>query len=624
MKKYIINFFPSNQSTEVEEGTTIAEAAQRADVFINNLCGWQGVCGKCRVQVQKGKAEAEENAIGFFSEDDIEKGFVLACQTEIHDNLDILIPPESRMEDSQIMTGGTSETRDKAKSTPLVRKIYLELDPPTLEDNISDVDRIYRALRKQYGWQLFDIPLTCLRELSDKLRQNDWKITLTVSKDKDRHRIMKIEPLDTTDVNYGIAVDVGTTTVVVQLLDMNSGRVIGVEGTHNQQASYGEDVISRMIYACGKGGLAPMHDAIIKNINQLIEKLAGDNGISLDQIYAVVNAGNTTMSHFLLGLTPCAIRLDPYVPTINEYPQIPAKNTGININPNGLLETIPSVASYVGGDIVAGVMASGIADSEVVKGLIDIGTNGEIAIGNNEWLVCCSASAGPAFEGGGTRCGMRATKGAIEKIEIANGEVVYQTIGGARPRGICGSALIDSIYELVKNKIIGADGKFHRTLKDPRLTIQDNIPAYTIAHPDETETGEAIIITEPDIDNLIKSKGAVFAAIKSLVDYIGLGFDQIDTFFVAGGFGNYLNIPKAVAIGLLPDMPVEQIQFIGNSSLTGARMCLQSEKAREKCINIARSMTNIELSVYQPFTDEYIAALFLPHTNRKLFPSVDY
>ncbi|OPX35862.1 MAG: hypothetical protein B1H11_08515, partial [Desulfobacteraceae bacterium 4484_190.1] len=325
MKKYIINFFPSNQSTEVEEGITIAEAAQQADVFINNLCGGQGVCGKCRVQVIKGKAEAEENAMGFFSEDDIEKGFVLACQTEIHDNLDILIPPESRMEDSQIMTGGASETRDETESGPLVRKIYLELDPPTLEDNISDVDRIFRALRKQYGWQLFDIPLTCLQELSDKLRQNDWKITLTVSKDKDRHRIMKIEPLDTTGVNYGVAVDVGTTTVVVQLVDMNSGRIMGVEGTHNQQASYGEDVISRMIYACGKGGLAPLHDAIIKNINQLIEKLAGDNGISPDQIYAVVNAGNTTMSHFLLGLTPCAIRLDPYVPTINEYPQIPAK-----------------------------------------------------------------------------------------------------------------------------------------------------------------------------------------------------------------------------------------------------------------------------------------------------------
>jgi uncharacterized 2Fe-2S/4Fe-4S cluster protein (DUF4445 family) len=379
-----------------------------------------------------------------------------------------------------------------------------------------------------------------------------------------------------------------------------------------------------MIYACGRGGLDPLHEAIIKNINRLIEKLTEKNNVSRDEINAIVAAGNTTMSHFLLGLTPCSIRLEPYVPTADEYPQVPAKDLGIHISPNGFLETIPSVASYVGGDIVAGVMSCGIADHPEVKGLIDIGTNGEIAIGNNEWLVCCSASAGPAFEGGGTRCGMRAIKGAIEKIEIANGQVDYKTIGEAPARGICGSGLIDSIDELVRNGIIGADGKFHRTLKDDRLTVEDDIPQYTIAYGEETETGEPVVITESDIDNLMKSKGAVFAAIKSLVDYIGLSFDQIDTFYVAGGFGNFLNIPKAVSIGLLPDIPREKIQFIGNSSLTGARMSLLSENALEKCMNISRSMTNIELSNYQPFMDEYIAALFLPHTDRKLFPSVTY
>jgi uncharacterized 2Fe-2S/4Fe-4S cluster protein (DUF4445 family) len=259
-----------------------------------------------------------------------------------------------------------------------------------------------------------------------------------------------------------------------------------------------------------------------------------------------------------------------------------------------------------------------------VRGLIDIGTNGEIAIGNNEWLVCCSASAGPAFEGGGTRCGMRAIKGAIEKIEIVNGDIKYETIGQAPARGICGSGLIDCIYELVRNGIIGAEGKFDRDLKHDRFSIQDDIPQYTIAYGDQTEAGEPVVITESDIDNLIKSKGAVFAAIKSLVDYIGLSFDQIETFYVAGGFGSFLNIPKAISIGLLPDIPQEKIQFIGNSSLTGARLALLSENAFEKCINISRSMTNIELSNHQPFMDEYIAALFLPHTDRKLFPSVEY
>ncbi|MEE9611201.1 MAG: ATP-binding protein, partial [Desulfatiglandales bacterium] len=263
-------------------------------------------------------------------------------------------------------------------------------------------------------------------------------------------------------------------------------------------------------------------------------------------------------------------------------------------------------------------------DRSEMQGLIDIGTNGEIAIGNNEWLVCCSASAGPAFEGGGTRCGMRAIRGAIEKVEILDGRVSYQTIGNASPRGVCGSGLIDAVYELVKNRIIGSDGKFDREMVDTRLTSVDDIPQYVIAQPDETETGDPVVITETDIDNLIKSKGAVFAAIKSLVDYIGLSFDQLETFYVAGGFGNYLNIHKAIFIGLLPDIPQEKIRFVGNSSLSGARMSLISETAFEKCLAISKSMTNIELSNYQPFMNEYVAALFLPHTDRKLFPSIDY
>jgi len=624
MKTYTVHFLPADISVDVEEGTTLAEAAQGVDVFINNLCGGEGVCGKCRVQVSKGRAEAEEHARGFFSPDEIMKGYVLACQTPVHDDLEIVIPPESRMEDSKIMIGGATEETGKIELKPIVKKIYLELPPPTTEDNVPDIERISRELRKQFGWHAFDIPLDCLQNLSDKLRQNDWKITVTLARKGDGYRILKIEPLDMSHANYGVAVDVGTTTVVVQLVDMNSGRVLGSEGCHNQQASYGEDVISRVIFACGKGGLEPVKKAVIKNINQLIRKLCKEKDVPIDDINALVASGNTTMSHFLLGLSPCSIRLDPYVPTADEFPQIRAEEIGIQINPRGILQTIPCVASYVGGDIVAGVMSCGIPEHEEVRGLIDIGTNGEIAIGNKDWLVCCSASAGPAFEGGGTRCGMRAIKGAIEKVVISEGGLEYQTIGNARPRGICGSGLIDCIYELVKNGIIDPGGKFHRDRPDDRLRIEENIPEYVIAFLDETESGAAVVITESDIDNLLKSKGAVFAAIKSLTDYIGLGFDMIETFYVAGGFGSYLDISKSIAIGLLPDLPREKIQFIGNSSLTGARMSLLSESAMETCVNISRSMTNIELSTYQPFTEEYIAALFLPHTDRKLFPSVAY
>ncbi len=638
MKEYQVKFFPYETTVEVEEGTTIAEAAQRGDVFINNLCGGEGVCGECRVQVLKGEARAEGNPSAFFSQQELDEGFVLACQTKIHADLEVEIPPESRIEEEQIITGERAEGAGKESESvpakgpelaispfkPLVRKIYLELPPPTLEDNITDMERVSRELRRKLGWHSYEISFKCLQHLSDNLRDHDWKVTATVVKDKSGYRIQKIEPHNTTSRNYGLAIDVGTTTVVAQLLDLRTGKVIDVEGTHNMQAQYGEDVISRMIFACDKDGLNPLHQAVIKNINSLIEILTERNKVPPEEVNAIVAAGNTTMSHFLLNLTPCTIRLEPYVPTADIYPQILARDIGIHISPLGILEALPSVASYVGGDIVAGVMSCGIVERAEVQGLIDIGTNGEIAIGNSEWLVCCSASAGPAFEGGGTRCGMRATRGAIERVEILDGRVEYQTIGNASPRGICGSGLIDCIYELVKNGIIGADGKFNSELRDPRLRSEDEIPQYLIAGPEETETKNAIVITESDVDNLIKSKGAVFAAIRSLMNYIGLAFDQLDTFYVAGGFGNYLNIPKAIAIGLLPDMAQEKIRFVGNSSLTGARMALLSEAAFEKCVNISKSMTNVDLSNYQPFMDEYVAALFLPHTDRKLFPSVKY
>ena len=625
MKKFRITFFPYEISVDVEEGTTIAEAAQRNNVFINNLCGGEGVCGECRVQILKGEAEKTDN------------GFVLACQTEIHSDLDVEIPPESRIEDAQIITGETIQDLSDEKADletghgrlsfplkPLARKIYLELPPPTLEDNITDIERLTRELKRKLGGHSYEISLNSLQHLSDNLREHDWKVTATVVKEKNRYRIQKVEPLDITVSNYGIAVDVGTTTIVVQLIHLKTGQIIDVEGTHNRQAQYGEDVISRMIFACKKDGLSPLHRSVVKDINTLIGMLTQRNKISREEITGIVAAGNTTMSHFLLDLTPCSIRLDPYVPTADIYPQILAADIDIEIAPHGILEVLPSVASYVGGDIVAGVMSCGITEHSEVRGLIDIGTNGEIAIGNNEWLVCCSASAGPAFEGGGTRCGMRATKGAIEKVAIQKGRLTYETIGNASPRGICGSGLIDCIYELVKNGIIGADGKFNKDRQDARITFEEGIPQYVIARPEETETKEPLVITESDIDNLIKSKGAVYAAMQSLVKYIGTSMDQLDTLYVAGGFGNYLNISKAISIGLLPDIPQEKIKFIGNSSLTGARMALLSEAAFEKCIVISRSMTNIELSQYQPFMDEYIASLFLPHTDRRLFPSVDY
>jgi len=639
MSLFKVKFLPDEKEIRVEAGTILKEAAEKVGVFINNLCGGKGVCGKCRVQVVNGKIRADKHSISLLSKEEIKDGYVLACQTKVDEEMDVFIPPDSRLEDEQIMLDTRvvdySEPEKvmvaKLPSDPLslfepvVQKIYMELKEPSLEDNISDMDRVIRELRKKTGYQDFEVSLQCLRGLAIKLRENNWKITATIAKRGDIWRILQIENGETTKKHYGIAVDVGTTTIVAQLVHLKSGNVIGVAGSHNLQAHYGEDVISRMIFACGQeDGLKQLHEAVTKGIGHLIKALRDKNRINADEITAITAAGNTTMSHLLLGLAPCSIRLEPYVPTANIYPQIRAKEINIDINPEGILETIPGVSSYVGGDIVAGILACGIAARPETRVLIDVGTNGEIAIGNNEWIVCCSASAGPAFEGGGIKNGMRATPGAIERIIINNGEISYKTIAGAKPRGICGSGLIDCIFELARNHIIDGDGKFNPSPDNKRIVEKDGEIHFIVAPSEETETGKDITITQSDIRNIIHSKGAVFAAIKSLMDYVGLKFDEINTFFVAGGFGNYLDIPKAIGIGLLPDIDPKKIQFVGNSSLMGARLALLSAHAFERTVHIAKGMTNVELSTYQPFMDEYVAAMFLPHTDRRLFPSVHY
>ncbi len=638
MKTYKVTFLPEKKEIEVEEDTTLLQAAEKADVFINNLCGGEGLCGECRVQIVSGNAHPDKHTLGFLTGEEIEQGFVLACQTKVKDNLTVMVPVKSRAEQEKIlMTGSpvvygepekvvlTRRPRESATSyDPLVKKVYLSLPEPTLQDNISDIDRITRELRKVTPYQDFEISLACLQNLADKLRENDWKVTATVARHNDTGRILKIEEGDTSNRDYGLAIDIGTTTVVVQLIHLKTGKILATKGSHNLQARYGEDVISRMVFACTRGSVDPVHKAIIANINNLTRALIKDCRINPEDIDVIVAAGNTTMSHFLLNLRPCAIRLEPYVPTTTVYPQIFAREVGIEISKQGILETVPSVASYIGGDIVAGVLACGMADRPETRCLIDIGTNGEIVIGNNEWLVCCSASAGPAFEGAGARSGMRATAGAIEKVEIKDGTVQYETIGKVKARGICGSGLIDVIYEMVQNGIIDQNGKFDTSRHDPRLNVEDGDPRYLIVPASESETSQPITISEAEIANLMKSKGAVFAAIKSLTDYVGLSFDRFENIYVAGGFGSSLNIPKAIAIGLLPDIDTKRMQFIGNSSLTGARMALMSIANFEKTLEIGRRMTNIELSNYAPFMNEFIAALFLPHTDSKLFPSVKY
>lgn len=449
MNSHRVRFLPDDKSVQVETGTTLLAAAEKADVHLNTICGGEGLCGECRVRVTGGNAYADKHAIGFFTRDELEQGFVLACQTTVEDDLEIQVPAKSRIEAEKILTEGINlkysrpepvslhrRPEDPATSfQPIVTKVYLELPEPTLADNTADIDRVIRELRQWRGEDRFEVSLSCLQDLAEKLRRYNWKVTATTARHGGLSRIMSIEGGDTTGRHYGLAVDVGTTTVVVQLIDMTNGEVLGVEGSHSLQARYGEDVISRMVFVCGRGSLDPVHQAVVDNINDLTKTLTERKGIDTGDITAIVAAGNTTMSHFLLNLTPCNIRLEPYVPTATVYPQVVARDIGIAVGPQAVLEVMPSVSSYVGGDIVAGVLASGMADTPEVKCLVDVGTNGEIVIGNNEWLVCCSASAGPAFEGGGSRSGMRAAKGAIQKVSISGGILSYETIGGRQAEG---------------------------------------------------------------------------------------------------------------------------------------------------------------------------------------------
>jgi uncharacterized 2Fe-2S/4Fe-4S cluster protein (DUF4445 family) len=630
-------FSPDQKTARIERGTTILEAAGVAGVHINNLCGGQGACGKCKVKITKGRVERHSKSLSVLSTEELQEGYVLACQTPVEGGLEVEVPPESHLEGGQILTetGPVSYSepvfierypQDELKVpfySPLTSKVYLELPPPSLEDSLSDLDRIYRELRRRWDMPVLDIELNVLQGLGRLLRQSDWKVTVTLGRKPQGLRILQVEGGDRSKKNFGIAVDVGTTTVVAKLVNLTSGQVMASCATHNRQIRYGEDVISRIVYACERTkGLGPLNEAVIDNINDLIQRLTQKEGISLDDITAILAAGNTTMIHLLLQLDPCFIRLEPYIPSAGVFPVLKAVETGIRINPNGLLACMPCVSSYVGGDITAGVLASGIDDSAQLSMLMDIGTNGEIVVGDNEWLVCCSASAGPAFEGGGTKCGMRAVGGAIQSVTISDGEVVVSTIGGGKPIGICGSGLIDSICGLFEDGIILPNGKFNMDRSDPRLKTTEEGPEFVLVSGDTSETGKDIVITEYDISNLIKSKGAVFAAARVLVQSVGMDFSDIERVFVAGGFGNYLNIEKAITIGLVPDLPLDRFQFMGNSSVAGARIALVSNYAFEKAETIAKKMTYFELSVSHDFMNEFIAALFLPHTNQKLFPSV--
>ncbi|HOW42186.1 MAG TPA: ASKHA domain-containing protein [Candidatus Omnitrophota bacterium] len=634
MAKLTVKFIPDNKTVEVEKDRTIASAALSAGVPLNAACGGDGVCGRCRVLVRKGQVGAL--ATGRMSLADMRKGLYLACQTTVQSDLEVEVPAESRLDMDRLSAeeidrrlkgfyGPSEDVQSLEAAAPvkpaftgsaLTEKLYLELPPPTLQDCISDLERLYRQIQAQKDYIPEHAGLAAIRLLGELLRSAQWKVTATVGKRYGIIELLDVEPGDTASRNFGLVFDIGTTTVSGQLVDLQSARVLGTRATYNKQASFGSDVITRIMYAQKEEGLEKLHQAVVESMNAITHDLAAENSIDLNDVTCVVCAGNTTMIHLLLRIDPTYIRREPYVATANFIPVARAHEAGILVNPRALLFCLPGVASYVGGDVTAGVLACGLDTADDVNILIDIGTNGEVVVGNKEFLVCAAASAGPAFEGSGVSCGMRSSIGAIQKVTIDPKAfaVRYETIGSAPARGICGSGYIDCIAAMLTCGLLDKDGKI-KAIDNPRIRATGAGREFVLAAAGENGCQADIVITEADIDNIKRAKAAIYAAVVSLLKHISLDFPAIKRIFIAGGFGTSLDIASAITIGLLPALKKETFVFVGNSSLTGARNTILSEEACATADEIAHKMTYCELSVEPGYMEEYMAALFFPHTD---------
>jgi uncharacterized 2Fe-2S/4Fe-4S cluster protein (DUF4445 family) len=422
----------------------------------------------------------------------------------------------------------------------------------------------------------------------------------------------------------GLALDIGTTTVTAYLVDLASGEVMASASGYNGQIAYGEDVISRIIYASKSPGLTQLGEAVRQTIDTLLDQLSKRTGISPDRILKMTVAGNTTMTHLFLGLPPASIRLAPYIPTANQVPRVLAGEIDLRLNPTAAVDSLHGVASYVGSDISAGVLACGLADTDLLTLFIDVGTNGEIVLGTRDWMVTCACSAGPAFEGAGVVDGMRATEGAIEEVWVSSEtfEPTYRVIGEVPPRGICGSGLISLLAELFVTGVIDRAGSVKLDLGIPRVREGEHGPEYVVAWADQTQTGRDIVLTKVDVDNLLRAKAAIYAGFTILASSVGVNLADVQQLLVGGSFGKYINVEKAIQIGLLPDLPWDRIRFLGNTSVLGSYMALLSREAGERLRQIARKLTYIELSADNAFYEAFTAALFLPHTEIARFPSV--
>ena len=618
-------------------GETLLETARAANVAIDAPCSGNGSCGKCRVKLLEGTVEGLQTS--HITDEDYAAGWRLSCASKVSSDVTVMVPDIASAYQSRMKTADLSTGEEVAIFTRLEEDLkaagvdfsndFMEtevtMEEPTLEDTMPDTERLTMALEGALGCDKVCLSYPTVHKLARVLRQSGFHVAVAGTLKDGVFHAMDVRNANEPQPMCGLAIDIGTTTVSAVITDLKTGRLLAKGSGGNGQIRYGADVINRIVEQGRKGGVERLQKAIVEETLQpLTRALCASAKVDADRILRCCVASNTTMNHLLLGVDADPVRMEPYIPTFFHWDGLKAGDIRFVANPDAKVVLAPNIGSYVGGDITAGTLTSRIWDKDEFSLFIDLGTNGEIVFGNRDFMMSCACSAGPAFEGGDISCGMRATDGAVEAVTIDR-ETLEPTLSivgkeGQKPVGICGSGIIDVIAELYRTSAISAKG---HVVRENRHILRDEhgMGRYVLAFSNESDTGREIAITEVDIECFIRAKGAIFSAIHIMLSSLDMDVSVLEHIYVAGGIGSGINMENAVRIGMFPDVDRALFQYIGNSSLAGAYALVLSNAAEEKVHELASNMTYLELSTEPKYMEEFVAACFLPHTNKELFPS---
>jgi uncharacterized 2Fe-2S/4Fe-4S cluster protein (DUF4445 family) len=615
----VVVFEPFGRRAEVKFGATILQAMEKEGISIRSECGGKGLCGKCKVVVNDSKVVSAltEAEIKLLSRLEIDSSYRLACQAKVLGNVIVLIPPQSRRGHRKIQVAGLEKL---VELDPTVKKFYVALPEPKLSDIRSDYERLLDTLSLVTNVDDVEVDYEILKRLPNIIRDSGLNLTVTLWDD---HRIISVEPGDTSSELFGFAVDIGTSKIVGYLVDLTTGKTLDIDSIENPQITHGEDIMTRITFATAKPeNLEALQKLAVNAINKVIHETCRRTGIDPNKIYEVVIVGNTAMHHLFLAIQPKYAALSPFTPAIKRQINIKAKELNIDTNPCCIVTFLPIIGGFVGADAVVDVIATGIHKSEKLSLLVDMGTNTEVFVGNSEDMLSCSCASGPAFEGTHIKHGIKAVTGAIEKVRInQNYEVEYETIGHTKPIGLCGSAMIDIIAEMFKNGIIDHSGRFNRRVETPRLRGNGETE-FIIAWSDETATGKEIVVTQRDVREIQLAKGAIYTGCSILMRRKNIKEGDLDRVLIAGAFGSHINPQNAKIIGLIPDVPTRKIKFVGNTAIMGAKMALISKEARRDADEISKKVRYLELATDPEFKKEFLNAMLIPHKDLNRFPSV--